>query len=188
MASTLFYSLLIFAASRLRSVQVRRFTELLVWPWCELQHVWWQPRGFTDGATVLRLLWMDPTTPEENGSSLYSTFYSTLRHACSCLWDESCASSDSWPIGRLASAATCAPCSKTLCTLAGMQYQGYSATMRPAVSLTCLSQASIFTVWPLDNVCSVTAHLLISISQNPLIQAECEGSLTFWQRSFTFKF
>jgi hypothetical protein len=61
--------------------------------------------------------------------------------------------------------------------LAGLQHQGYSATKRAAVSLACLSQASIFTVWPLDNVSSVTAYLLISTSQNPLIQAECEGSL-----------
>jgi len=56
-------------------------------------------------------------------------------------------------------------------------YQGYSATKRPAVSLACWSQATIFTVLPLHKICSVTAHLLISISLNPLIQAESEGSL-----------
>ena len=96
---------------------------------------------------------------EENGSSLYSsTVYSTLRGTCS-LYNESCASSDRWPIGRLASATTYSPRSKTLCTVDGKQYRGYSATKRHAVSLACWSQATIFTVLPLHKICSVTARL-----------------------------
>ena len=80
MASTLFYCLLIFAASRLRSVQLRRFTELLMWQCCSMSgdnsDVCLRGKGLTftmNGSDDTRREWIK------------STFVDTLQHSPTCL-------------------------------------------------------------------------------------------------------